>query len=315
MKVVFMGTGDIAIPSFKALIQSEFELLALVTQPDKPVGRKQILTPPRIKEVALAADIPVIQPEKIRTAEVVQELQEYEADVFVVMAYGQILPKSILESPKQACINLHASILPKHRGASCIQAAIQQGDSETGITVMHMTEGLDEGDIIHVERTLIGKNETAGELHDRLADIAPTAMLHALKSLKSGDACREPQDDSLSNYAPKLLRQHGEIDWSRPAVEIEKTIRAYAPWPGTYTTYIGSRGQKKRLKIFPQTQLRASFSSQIGEVKVEGESLSIQCGDGALLLNKLQPEGSKPMEVNDFLRGGSLRSGDILGGE
>lgn len=314
MKVVFMGTGDIALPSFRLLVASEFELIALVTQPDKPVGRKQVLTPPRIKELAIEQGVDVLQPERMRDIDAQELLRAYDADIFVVMAYGQILPVAILEMPKLACINLHASLLPKHRGASCIQTAIAQGDPTTGITVMHMTKGLDEGDVILRDEVVIGSEETGGELHDRLAEIAPQAMLKALQQLVDGSATREAQIEADSNYAPKLLRSHGEIDWTESAEVLEKLVRGYDPWPGTFTTFTDAKGRPKRLKIFPPVKV-LDTEGTTGTVLSSEEGIAIACGHASLLVTKVQPEGSKQMQIDAFLQGGAVVVGSLLGGE
>ncbi len=308
-----MGTGDIAVPAFLALLKSGYETLALVTQPDKPVGRKQILTPPTIKVEAQKAGVEVLQPEKVKTDEAMGILRELDADVFVVMAYGQILPQALIDIPNKACINLHASLLPKHRGASCIQAAIAAGDTHSGMTVMHVSLGLDEGDMILKHDTVIGERETGGQLHDRLGDMGPAALLEALAAIKNGQAQGEAQDDALANYAPKLMRQDGALKWSESAQVLERLIRAYEPWPGTYTTYKDAKGREKRLKIYAAVNASA-LSGNPGEVlKVEGESFTVACGAGALEIYKVQPEGAKVMEAKQFLANGALQEGDLLG--
>ena len=313
-RIVFMGTGDIAIPSMLPLLGKG--LVALITQPDKPVGRKQVLTPPRIKEVALEHGIEVMQPERARDPEFLEALEALEPDLIVVMAYGQILTQRLLDIPKLACINLHASLLPKYRGAACIQAAIDAGDTQTGITVMHVVKALDSGDIILQKETPIGRNETAGELHDRLSEIAPDALTEAIGLLMSGAAERTVQDENLVTYIPKLMREHGEIDWSMSAVQLERRIRAYDPWPGTSTVLTETSGRKKgrrkRLKVFPQTEV-VDQSGNPGEVlSAEGE-LIIACGEQALKIAELQPDGSRRMSVEDFLRSSPIAVGDILG--
>ena len=232
-----------------------YELLALVTQPDKPVGRKQLLTAPAIKELAQGHGIPVMQPESAREKSFLEALKAMAPDVIVVMAYGQILSQALLDIPSVACINLHASLLPKYRGAACIQAAIDAGDSHTGITVMHVVKALDAGDIILKSETPIGKNETGGELHDRLAEIAPEALHEALSQLAHGSAQREPQDPEKVSYISKLMREHGEIDWTLTADALERRIRAYEPWPGTSTAFVDNKGRQRRLKIFPQVEV------------------------------------------------------------
>lgn len=305
-----MGTGDIAIPSFKALLESDYETVALVTQPDKPAGRKMILTPPMIKELAQERGVPVLQPEKVRSAEELDQLRALNADIIVVMAYGQILPKALLEMPAVACINLHASLLPKYRGASCIQSAIDAGDGRTGITVMHVSPKLDEGDIILSKEVLIRPDTTGGVLHDKLAEIAPVAMLEAMDKLFSGAAGRQVQDASQASYSPKLLRDHGQIDWAMGAEEIERRVRAYDPWPGTYTCFHDAKGRPKRMKIFPQLEVIGDCSGEPGEILAAGDELVVACGSGALQITQLQAEGSRRMTAAEFLKASPVSVGD-----
>ena len=313
-RIVYMATGDIAIPAFQALISEKaYETVALITQPDKPVGRKQILTPPNIKTIAEEADIPVLQPARVKNEEELQLLRDLEPDIIVVMAYGQILPKALLEIPRVAIINLHASLLPKHRGASCIQAAIDQGDSESGMTVMHVTEGLDEGDIIQKNSFKLPPNITGGELHELLAHDGPPALLEALDLLFSGKATRQPQDDALSNYVSKLMRSDGEIDWNQPAEIIERRIRAYDPWPGTSTSFKDAKGRTKRLKIFPQTQIITDLKGAPGEVLSIDNGLTVAGSEGALRISELQPDGKRRMAAGDFLQNGQITIGCTLG--
>jgi len=299
MRLIFVATGDIALPAFRHLLQHGPRPLALVTQPDKPVGRHQTLTPPQVKVEAIAAGIPVYQPEKIGDA--VAELAAYEPEVIVVMAYGQILKNDILTLPSTAIINLHASILPAYRGASCIQAAIDHGDGETGITVMHVVRKLDAGDIIVVKTLPISEDETGGVLHDRLADLAPSALAEALVELAAGTATRTPQDDAAHTYAPKLERDHGRLDWTQSAAALERRIRAYDPWPGTYAIVLEGR-KEKRLKIFPPVTV-VDQTLAPGEICIQDGHLTIGCGQQALRLQHVQPEGGKRMSVSDYLRG------------
>ena len=316
LRIVFMGTGDIALPSVRALlndVEAPYELVGLVTQPDKPVGRKQVLTAPAIKELALSHGISVMQPDSAGEETFLEALSAMQPDVIVVMAYGQILSQALLDIPSVACINLHASLLPKYRGAACIQAAIDAGDSHTGITVMHVVKALDAGDIILQVDAPIGRHETGGELHDRLADMAPVALRQALDQLVNGDAERIPQDPAQVSYISKLMREHGELDWSQPAEALERRIRAYDPWPGTSTTFIDSKGRERRLKIFPQVELSAQ-SGKPGQVLTAGEVLTIACGEGSLLVKSLQPDGSRRMSATDFLMGKPISVGDLLGG-
>ena len=303
-RIVFMGTGDIALPSFSFLMEmDEVEVVALITQPDKPVGRKQILTAPAIKELALANDIPVMQPERAREKSFILELAELKPDVIVVMAYGQILSQELLDIPSTACINLHASLLPKYRGAACIQAAIDAGDSHTGITVMHVVKALDAGDIILKKEAAIGEQETAGELHDRLADIAPEALTEVMTQFANGSATREPQDENLVSYIPKLLREHGEIDWTQSAAALERRIRAYDPWPGTSTSFTDKKGRTRRLKIFPQVKV-SEHTGKPGEVLSTDGVFCVACGEGSLEITSLQPDGSRRMNafIADFAK-------------
>lgn len=299
MRLIFIATGDIALPSFRHLLEHGPRPLALVTQPDKPVGRHQTLTPPAIKTEAFAAGIPVYQPEKIGDA--TEELAALDPEILVVMAYGQILRKNILMLASKAIINLHASLLPKYRGAACIQAAIDAGDAESGITTLHVVKELDAGDIILKKSIPIAADETGGSLHDRLADLAAEVLSETLAKLADGTAPRIPQDPALVSYIPKLERDHGRIDWTLPAAAIERRIRAYDPWPGTYTTAIES-GKEKRLKIQPPTSV-SDLVLAPGEISSEGGKLVIGCGTGALELTSVQPDSGKRMSAADYLRG------------
>src|SRR6266487_3768038 len=250
MRIVFIGTGEIGVPTLRALLDSEHEVVAAVTQPDKRVGREQrIESPPIKKEIARSGGfqtavgrsaagkpppLEVLQPAKIRDPQAIEELGALKPDVVVVIAYGQILPRDVLEIPRLACLNLHASLLPRWRGAAPIQATIATGDCETGITVMYMDEGLDTGDILLQRRVEILPNDTGGSLHDRMAQNAPEALLESLRLVAAGNAPRIPQDNILATYASKLKREDGRIDWSEPAEAIERKVRAFNPWPGAF---------------------------------------------------------------------------------
>jgi methionyl-tRNA formyltransferase len=310
MRIVFIGTGDIGLPSLEALLRSkEHELVAVVTQPDKPVGRSQALTPPHVKTVALEADVPVLQPERIRNF--VAELTALQADVFVVAAYGQILSRAVLDVPHVACLNIHASLLPRHRGASPIQAAIREGDIETGITIMWMDEGLDTGDIL-LQRTLpIAPDDTGGSLHDKLAAQAPDCLAETLQQLEQGARPRVPQDNSQTTHTRKLNREHGRIDWNRSAVELERLIRAYNPWPGTYCFVPIGDGKKLHLKVHHAQVVEHAEACPIGGTVVAGDDrLLVACGSGVLELLEVQLEGRKRMSARDFLRGHAMKAGD-----
>lgn len=299
MRIIFIATGDIALPSFRYLLENGPRPLALVTQPDKPSGRHQTMTPPAIKVEAIAAGIPVYQPEKI--GGITDQLAELAPEVLVVMAYGQILKKNILTLASHAIINLHASLLPKYRGAACIQAAIDSGDTETGITAMHVVRQLDAGDIILSKSLKIATDETGGTLHDRLADLSPFILAETLEQLAKNNAPHIPQDDEASSYVSKLERDHGKLDWTQDAAAIERRIRAYDPWPGTFTL-VTEDGQTKRLKVFPPSTVIEAVLKP-GEISIDRSELIIGCGTGALRLESVQPEGSRRMSAADYVRG------------
>jgi methionyl-tRNA formyltransferase len=308
-RIVFIGTGEIGVPTLEALLKSEHDVIGVVTQPDKPVGREQHIEPPPIKKALAngapnaspprtgrALALPVLQPARIKDRQAIEEIHALKPDVIVVMAYGQILPRDILNIPKVACLNLHASLLPRWRGAAPIQAAIAGGDPETGITVMHMDEGLDTGDILLQRQIDIRPNDTGGSLHDRLAQIAPEALLHSLRLFAEGSAPRIPQDNSLATYAPKLKREEGKIDWSEPADAIERKIRAFNPWPGA-----SMKIERQTLKIFSASIV--DLSGEPGEILRSEDELVIAASKGALSLSEVQLEGKRRMTALEFLRG------------
>lgn len=302
-RVIFFGSGEIAIPSFRRLIEQGPRPLALVTQPDKPAGRhRSTLTPPPIKRVAVEAGIPVLQPESVREEASLAELRALSPDLIVVMAYGQILPKALIAIPRIACINLHASLLPRYRGASCIQAAIDEGGAETGITVMHMVPKLDAGDMIVAHRTPISDDDTGGVLHDRLAEVAAEALAEALPLLIAGNAPRTPQDPGFATYAPKLERDHGRIDWTWDAARLSRRIRAYEPWPGTWTQFDEGSGPK-RVKIFPAAAGGEDLGAPGNVVISPAGGMRVACGSGYLELGEVQPDGSRRMAAADWAKG------------
>ncbi len=308
MRIVFIGTGEIGVPSLRALLESaEHQVVGAVTQPDKPVGRAQVIQPSAIKTALAGTSVPILQPRRIREDAAVSEVRALAPDAVVVMAYGQILPKSVLDLPRLACLNLHASLLPRHRGAAPIQAAIAAGDEETGITVMFMDEGLDTGDILSQAHLTIATNETGGSLHDRLAELAPAALLAALARFGSGTAPRKPQDSALATYAPKLERAHGRIDWSAEAVVIERKIRAFDPWPGTSTELTDPAGKTRHLKIFCATVV-PEVSGAPGAILHRGDSVIVATVRGGLRLDEVQLEGKRRMSASEFFRGFSSLS-------
>jgi methionyl-tRNA formyltransferase len=304
MRILFIGTGAIGLPTVDALLESsEHEVIGVVTQPDKPVGRDQLLQASPIKDAVAAGSIPVLQPPRIRAEEAVAEIAALAPDLIVVMAYGQILPKSVLEIPRVACLNLHASLLPRHRGAAPIQAAIVAGDAETGITVMYVDEGLDTGDILLQRRLPILPNDTGGSLHDRLAQLAPPALLDALEDLAQGRANRIRQNEALATHAPKLSRADGRIDWKEPAALIARKIRAYDPWPGTFTEVEDPAGHPHHLKIFRATPSDRGIGAPATVSLPNDQELLVGTGQGSLRLEEVQLEGRRRMGVAEFLRG------------
>jgi methionyl-tRNA formyltransferase len=308
-----MGSGDIGLPSLRWLGSApNIQLVAVVTQPDKPVGRSQKLTAPPPKELAISFGVPVLQPAKVRKPEPLAEIRAFLPDLIVVMAYGQILPKALLEMPRIACINLHASLLPRHRGAAPIQAAILAGDRETGITTMHMAEGLDTGDIILQRSIPIRYRESGGSLHDRLAELGPAILEETIIRLEGGTAPRIQQDESQANYAPKLERDSGLIDWTQPAIYLDRLVRAMNPWPGAYTV-LESSGNLLRLKlhrVLPMHRLAGAPGTVIRHVQ---RGIIIGTGEGSLLLVEVQLEGKRRVSASEFLRGFPLPVGSHLG--
>ena len=295
MRVLFIGTGEIGVPVLHWLLKSEeHELVGVVTQPDKPVGRAQRVEAPPIKVALGDSRLPILQPARIKKEEAVAEIRALAPDVIVVMAYGQILPRSVLEIPRVACLNLHASLLPRHRGAAPIQAAIVAGDQESGISVMYMDEGLDTGDVLLQRRLEIAPDETGASLHDRMAQIAPEALREALAHLEAGTAARTPQDSSKATYAPKLERAHGRIDWNESATVIERKIRAFNPWPGAFALLRHDSGPGRQLKVF-----RASLTDSCS---ADPANLVIPTKEGAVRLEEVQLEGKRRMKAAEFLR-------------
>jgi methionyl-tRNA formyltransferase len=323
MRIVFAGTGDIGVPTLEWLLSSRHHVAGVLTQPDKPVGRHQALQASAIKLLAQRAGVEVQQPVKMRDPAAVAELARLAPELLVVMAYGQILPRSVLDLPTCACLNLHASLLPKHRGAAPIQAAIEAGDTDSGITVMYMAEGLDTGDILLEKRLALRRRETGGTLHDRLGLIAPEALAEALSILEQGAAPRIPQDSAAATYAKKLAREDGWIRWESPVL-VDRKVRAMNPWPGAYTRLpsasdaiqIGQSGENgRKLKVFSVIQSRSPSNGALpGTIlSVESRGVLVAAGDGAVWLGDVQLEGKRRMHVREFLRGNPLRAGERLG--
>lgn len=308
MRIVFMGTPDFAVPSLQALIDAGHDVCAVYTQPDKPQGRKQILTAPPVKTLALEHDIPVFQPNTLKNEDEQARLRELAPEVIIVVAYGKLLPKAVLDIPPHGCINVHGSLLPRWRGAAPIQWAVIAGDEMAGVTTMQMAEGLDTGDMLLTYETKVGEKETAGELFDRLAQSGAELLTQTL--VKLDEITPRPQDDAQSCYAHMLDKQMAVIDWSKSAHEIDCLIRGLNPWPIALTALSG-----ERLKVFAAE--KANGNGEPGTV-LEADpkkGLTVACGEGALGLTEIQLVGGKRMKATDFLRGHAIEVGTKLGDE
>lgn len=308
MRILFIGTGDIGLPSLEWLLNTpKHQVVGVVTQPDKPVGRKQVLTPSQIKVRAEKAGLRVFQPLKIRHA--VDELKSFDAEIAVVVAYGQILSRAVLDVPPLGCLNIHASLLPRHRGAAPIQAAIRDGDQETGITIMFMDEGLDTGDMLIKHAIPLLPTHTGGSLHDELAQLAPSTLEAALDLIAAGHPPREKQQESLVTHVRKLTRQDGKLDWARSADELERLVRAFTPWPGTHCLLKGSQLKVHRAALVEEAAVCPAPGTV---VNANAEGILVSCGVGLLRLTEVQMEGGKRLNAAEFLRGHPLEVGDSL---
>ncbi|MCY1401408.1 Methionyl-tRNA formyltransferase [compost metagenome] len=309
MRIVFAGTPEFAAEHLKALIDSPYEVVAVYTQPDRPAGRGQKLMPSAVKQLAVDNGIQVLQPPTLRNADAQAELAALKPDLMVVVAYGLILPQAVLDIPRLGCINSHASLLPRWRGAAPIQRAVEAGDSESGVTVMRMEAGLDTGPMLLKVSTPISATDTGGTLHDRLAEMGPPAVLEAVAGLAAGTLQGEIQDDSLATYAHKLNKDEARLDWSRPAVELERLIRAFNPWPICHSTLNG-----ETVKV-----LAASLSTGSGApgeiLGASKDGLIVACGEQALCLTRLQLPGGKALNFSDLFnsRREKFASGTVLG--
>ena len=306
MKIAFMGTPDFSVPCLRALAESGHEIVGVFCQPDKPVGRKQELHQPPVKEEALRHGFRVLQPVSLRGGQGTALLEELQPDLVIVVAYGKILPADFLAFPKYGCVNIHASLLPKYRGASPIHWAVMAGDEETGVTVMQMDEGMDTGDILLVKKLPIPQDATTEEMFDRLSELGATAMLEAIRGIEAGTLTRTPQDHAAATTVGLLTKEMGAVDWRKPAKDIHNLIRGLYSWPGAYTSLHG-----KRLKL-----LRAKCSDKTGKgapgsVSVQNGKLFVTCGDGQCVeLLEVQPEGKKRMDAAAFLNGRGAADGD-----
>ncbi|MGN1250553.1 MAG: methionyl-tRNA formyltransferase [Candidatus Spyradocola sp.] len=311
MRIVFMGTPEFAVPSLEALIGAGYEVVAAVTQPDRPVGRKKTLTPPPVKVCAQAHGVPVLQFERIRRKEGREALTALQPDLFVTAAFGQILSKAVLDIPRLGTINVHASLLPQYRGSAPINWCILSGESKAGVTTMMTNEGIDTGDMLLRDEVEIGQNETAEELTGRLSKLGAQTLLRTLQALENGTLVRTPQNEAEASYQPMLTREMGEMDWSRSARQLHDQVRGLYPWPGAYTTMDGgvlkvwvSRVSDMRADAEPGTVVKADAK----------EGLFVACGTGVLQIVEMQAPGSKRMNARDYLRGKPMQTGVVLGG-
>ena len=309
MKIIFMGTPDFSVGTLEALVEAGHDVVLAVTQPDKPKGRGKEMQFTPVKECAMKYNIPVYQPRRVREAECIEELRKYEADIMVVVAFGQILPKEILEMTKYGCVNVHASLLPKYRGAAPIQWSIIDGEEVTGVTTMQMNEGLDTGDMLLIVEIPIEEKETGGSLHDKLAEAGAKLCVETLKGLEAGNITPIPQGETTTSYAKMLDKQLGNIDWSKSGVEIERLIRGLSPWPSAYTNW-----NDKVMKIWDAECVPVNNDATPGEiVEVKKDSFLVQTGSGALEVRELQIPGKKRMDAGAFLRGYQVKEGEMLG--
>ena len=304
MKVLFMGTPEFAVPTLEAIVAAGHSVVGVYTQPDKAVGRKQILTPPPVKVCAEKYGFPVFQPVTLRDGSAEENIRALSPDIIVVVAYGKILPEALLNLPKYGCVNGHASLLPRHRGASPIQRSIVSGDKVTGVTTMYMAKGIDTGDMLLRAETEIGEDETAGELHDRLSVIGAELMVKTLKGLEEGTITPEPQDETKATHAPIIDKEMGYLKFDIPATDICNLIKGFNPWPAAYFTVDG-----KRIKVFASKVCGKTDKDPGTVIRSDGE-LVIACADGtSLSLTEIQPEGKKRMTAKDYLTGHALKVG------
>ncbi len=305
MRIVFMGTPEFAVPCLQKLIDCGHEITGVFTQPDKPQGRKMILTPPPVKALALENGLTVYQPQKMKDGTALEMLKEANPELVIVVAYGKILPKEILEFPKYGCINIHASLLPKLRGAAPIQWSVINGCEKTGVTSMQMDEGLDTGDMLITSELEIGENETAGELHDRVSALGAEVLEQTITALQNGELKPEKQNHAEFTYAPMLSKELSPIDWNLPAREVHNKIRGLSPWPSATAVLNG-----KKVKIH-KSVVASQKGGAAGEVAENGKRLVVACGDGNCIeILNLQAEGKKAMSAADFMRGNAVNIGD-----
>jgi len=305
LNIIFAGTPDFAAQHLQALLASQHRVIAVYTQPDKPAGRGKKLQPSAVKQLALAHNLPIFQPKSLRKEEAQQQLAQLNADVMVVVAYGLILPKAVLAMPRLGCLNVHGSLLPRWRGAAPIQRAIWAGDEKTGVTIMQMDEGLDTGDMLHKVSCEISKDETSASLYQKLATLAPQALIEVLDHLEEGKYPPQAQQNEFSNYAEKLSKEEAKLDWSLPAVQLERCIRAFNPWPISWLQTTDAQGNNQILKVYQATVLPHQNQTVGTVLQANKQGIQIATADGVLNITQLQPAGKKPMAVQDFLNGRS----------
>ena len=308
MKIIFMGTPDFAVDALKALHKAGHEIVLVVTQPDAPKGRSRLYLPSPVKEAALELGLEVFQPEKIKRSESVEVLKKYEADVFVVAAFGQILSKEILEMPKYGCINIHASLLPMYRGAAPIQWAILNDEKIAGVTIMQMDEGLDTGDMLLKGEVDIDKEDTADTLHDKLKVLGANLIVEALDKLVKGELQAVPQPEGPLFYAKMIKKEDGALDFNESASKLILKLRAFKSWPGTYALFNGQLMKITEAKALTETSDEANGTV----IDVKKDSFTISTGEGSLLVTRIQPQGKKEMAVKDYFLGNKINVGDIF---
>jgi methionyl-tRNA formyltransferase len=314
IRLIFLGTGDFALPSFERLHDSHHDVAALITQPDRPQGRKQEILPSRIKQAAMTRGVPVHQPERVNAPETLDLVRDLHPDLLVTAAYGQILSADLLAIPPLGGINLHGSILPAYRGAAPVARAIQHGETETGVTVIRMSPRVDAGGIIAIAKTPIDPEETAGELEERLARLGAPLVLRAIADIVAGTAQVQPQDRSRVTQAPKLSKDDGRIDWSRPALEIHNLVRAMRPWPTASTTWHPAQGDRKATRLIVHRCRPTEGTGEPGQVlEATPDRLVVAAGAGAVELLSVQVPGKKAGGIADFMRGYRVAIGDRLG--
>ncbi len=308
MRILFWGTPEFACVPLRALLGEGYEVIGVVTQPDKPQGRNREVIPPPVKQIALQENIPVFQPVKPKDVEFTDTLRVMAPDISVVVAYGHILSDELISLPAMGTLNIHASLLPELRGAAPIQAAIRDGKVETGVSIMRMVRELDAGPVIHQARTPIRDDETYGELQMRLSELGAMALIEALTLLSVGAAVEVPQDESLATYAPKITRDMARVDWNQSAAVVSRTIRAYDPKPSAFTTLAGAD-----VKLFGASAVANSSEAAPGTVLLTSDSVIVACGEGAVSITDVQPSGKKRMRASDWSRGRGVREGDRFG--